>query len=56
MRGILSFNVKIITMYCPCLDDIIVRMPNVLSKNDPVDISFLSYKHPGSQTIEFFLL
>ena len=27
--------------------NIIVRMPTVLAKNDPIDLSFLSYLHPS---------
>ncbi|CAF2516694.1 unnamed protein product [Rotaria sp. Silwood2] len=27
--------------------NIIVRTPNIILKNDPIDMSFISYKHPG---------
>ncbi len=35
-------------IYCRFLDNIITRAPNVLLKNDHIDMSFISYKHPST--------
>ena len=39
--------------HCLFSDNILARMPNVFLQNDPLDTSFLLYKHPSISTIIF---